>query len=269
MSRIRTVSGREIAYDAVGVGSPVLFIPGHFGYRNGCFAWLAADLASRFRTISIDNRDAGEHDPETDFYDLSDMAADAVALLDALEIERANLIGHSMGGKIALQIALDAPERVDRLVLIGSSLFASPGFEKGRPIPEPEDWWNDDGFERTRQGLPYWVGPVYRGTLSDKIVDEISELERGNKATWAGAMRQWAAAGPHDLTSALPRIQAPTLVIHGDADEIVAIDRGHALVAGIPGARLVTLEGVGHLPWVERPDLVVPAIIDFLGAGPI
>jgi pimeloyl-ACP methyl ester carboxylesterase len=267
MSQLRTATGRHLAFDDMGSGPPLLLIPGQSGDRRGSFAWLANDLASQFRVVSMDNRDAGENEPETDYYDLTDLAADAVALLEGLGIERARVLGHSMGGKVALQMALDAPARVDRLVLVSSSLFASPGHRAGEPIPEPEEWWTDDPVERTTRGLPYIVGPSYREQLNEATVASIAALERNNRATWAGAMRHWAAAGPHDLTGALSRIHAPTLVIHGSADEIVPFDRAEALAAGIPDVQSFTLEGVGHLPWVERPDVVVSAIIDFLLDG--
>jgi pimeloyl-ACP methyl ester carboxylesterase len=136
-------------------------------------------------------------------------------------------------------------------------------------MPEPEEWWTDDPVERTKRGLPYIVGPSYREQLDESTVASIASLERNNRATWPGAMRHWAAAGPHDLTGALPRIQAPTFVIHGKADGIVPFDRAEALAAGIPHVQSLMLEGVGHLPWIERPDLVAPAIIDFLRGGDV
>jgi pimeloyl-ACP methyl ester carboxylesterase len=264
MSQALTPSGRRIPYSEFGAGRPLLLIPGQSGDRRGCLVWLATDLSRHFHVITMDNRDAGENEPETDYYDLTDLASDAVLLLDALGIERSHILGHSMGGKIALQMALDAPERVDRLVLVSSSLFASPGHRVGEPMPDAEAWWGADPVERFQRFLPELVGPAFRDQLDDAMTMRIAELEQDNRATWQGAMRHWAAAGPHDLTDQLGRIQSPTLVIHGDADDIVSFDRAEALVAGIPDVQLLTLEGVGHLPWVERPGLVAPAIIDFL-----
>jgi 3-oxoadipate enol-lactonase len=267
MSQLRTPTGRSIFFNDIGSGQPLLLIPGQSGDRRGCLVWLANDLASHFRVLSMDNRDAGENEPETDYYDLTDLAADAVALLDALDVERSHLLGHSMGGKVALQMALDAPGRVDRLVLVSSSLFASPGHRAGEPMPEAEEWWSTDPVERFLRVLPEIVGPLFREQLDDVTSARMAGLEQDNRATWKGAMRHWAAAGPHDLTDLLSRIQAPTLVIHGKADDIVPFDRAEALAAGIPDARLHALDGVGHIPWVERPDLVAPSIIDFLLAG--
>lgn len=264
MSLIETGSGRPIHYTDSGSGAPLVLIPGHAGDRRGCLTWLADDLEPQFRVIAMDNRDAGENDSETDYYDLADLAHDVVELLDALEIRQAHVIGHSMGGKITLQVALDSPERVNRIVLIGSSLTGGAAHRAGEPIPEPEDWWTDDPIERMRQLIPIIVGPANQETLDETAVSRIAGLEHDNRVTWAGAMRQQAAARPHDLTNALQRVQAPALVIHGNADAVVPFACAEALARGIPNARLLTLEGVGHLPWVERPDLVAPAIIDFL-----
>ena len=264
MSHIRTASGRRIYYDEFGTGPPVLLIPGHGGYRRGCLIWLAAVLAAHFRIVAMDNRDAGESEPETAYYGLADMAGDAAALLDALGIVQAHVLGHSMGGAIALQLALDRPTRVDRLVLVSPAVGGEPGHRAGEPLPPPDEWWVDDPVERQRRVLPHVVGPDYRSRMSEADVTAIAELQRGNQTTWAGLMRQEAAVGGADLVDRLGEIRAPTLVIHGVADLPVPLELAQALAAGISGARLVVLPGVGHRPWVERPDLTNGAILSFL-----
>ena len=264
MSHISTPSGRRIYHDEFGAGPPVLLIPGHGGYRRGCLIWLAESLASRFWVVAMDNRDAGESEPETEYYGLGDMAGDAAALRDGLGIDRAHILGHSMGAAIALQLALDHPARVDRLVLVSPAVGGEPGHRAGEPLP-PDAWWVDDPVERMRRVLPEVVGPDYRARMSEADVAAITELERGNRATWAGMMRQEAAAaGDGQILSRLAEIRGPTLVIHGDADVPVPLAQSQALAAGIPGARFVVLPGVGHRPWVERPDAAIGAILSFL-----
>ena len=219
MSHIRTASKRRISYDESGTGPPVLLIPGHGGYRRGCLIWLAEALAPRFRVVAMDNRDAGESEPETEYYGLADMAGDAAALLDGLGIDRAHVLGHSMGAAIALQLALDHPTRVDRLVLVSPTVGGEPGYRVGEPLPPPDAWWVDDPVERTHRVLPVVVGPDYRSRMSEAEVATIAELERGNRTTWAGMMRrEAAAAGDDQILSRLAEIRTPTLVIHGDAD---------------------------------------------------
>ena len=264
MSHVRSATGRRIYYDESGTGPPVLLIPGHGGYRRGSIAWLAEALAPRFRVVAMDNRDAGESEPETEYYRLGDMAGDAAALLDALGIDRAHVLGHSMGSSIALQLALDPPTWLDCLVLISPSVGGEPEHRTGEPLPPPAEWWVDDPVERMRRVLPEVVGPDYRARMSEADAAAIVDLERGNRTTWAGTMRQEAAAGDDPISSRLAEVHTPTLVIHGDADVAVPLERGQALAAGIPGARLVAHPGVGHRPWVERPDATIGAIMAFL-----
>ena len=265
MSDIRTTTGRRIYYDEAGTGPPLLLIPGQSGDRRGCLAWLAAALAPGFRVVAMDNRDAGESEPESGYYRLADLAGDVAALLDALGIARAHVLGHSLGGKIALQCALDHPARLARLVLVSTAADGEPSHRAGDQLPPPDAWWTDDPVERMRRLLPAIVGPDYRARMGEAEAAAIAEPERGNRATWAGTMRQEAAIAGHNLPARLGDIRTPTLVIHGDEDGLLASERGRALADGIPDARLLALPGIGHLPWVERPEEVIGAIVDFLG----
>ena len=174
----------------------------------------------------MDNRDAGESEPETEYYNLGDMAGDVAALLDALGIDRAHVVAHSMGSAIALQLALDHPTRVQCLVLISPSVGGVPGHRAGELLPPPDTWWVDDPVERTRRVLPVVVGPDYRSRLSASEVAAIAELEWGNRATWAGMMRQEAAAAKDDqILLRLAELRTPMVVIHGDADVPVPLEQ--------------------------------------------
>lgn len=264
MSHIGTASGRRIFYDESGTGPPLLLIPGQGGYRRGCLIWLAAALAPHYRVVAMDNRDAGESEPETEYYGLEDMAGDAAALLDVLGIDRTHVLGHSMGAAIALEMTLDHPTRVDRLVLVSPGVGGEPGHRAGEPLPPPAEWWIDDPVERMRLWLPDILGLDYRAWMDEAEEAAIVGLERGSRTTWAGMMRQDAAAGNNQILSRLAEISTPTLTIHGDADSLVPVEQGQALAAGISGARFVVLAGVGHLPWVERPEPTIGAILPFL-----
>ncbi len=209
------------------------------------------------------NRDAGESEPETAYYGLGDMAGDAAALLAALGIDRAHVLAPSVGA-IALHLALDHPAQVDRLVLVSPSVGGEPGHRASEPLPPPAESWIDDPVERLRLLLPDILGPDYRARMDEGDEAAIVDLERGNRTTWAGAMRQEAAAGDDRMSSRLAEVRTPTLVIHGDADVAVPLERGQALAAGVSGARFVALPGVGHWPWVERPDATIGGILAFL-----
>lgn len=120
MSVIRTATGRRIFYDDLGVGPAVLMIPGAVGSRRAIHTPLIEALISLHRVIAMDNRDSGESEPEADYYSVSDLAGDAVALLDALGITRTHIVGHSFSGLVALQLALYKRDRVDGMVLIST-----------------------------------------------------------------------------------------------------------------------------------------------------
>ncbi len=259
MAEVRTPAGRRIFYDDVGSGPSLLLLTGPSVGRRFVGPMLE-HLAARCRLVAMDNRDAGESDPEATYYTMADLAGDAVALLDALRIQRSHVLGLSMGGRIALQLALDHPMRVDRLVLVSTPLHDEGGHRPGEPLPAPEDWWIDDPVERVRRFLPAMVGPRDRARLTDAEVEAAAERDRGNRITWAGLLRQTAAAADQDIGDAV----APTLVIHGERVAVAPLADGQALAASIPGADLLVLPEAGHAILFEQANEMTRAILDFL-----
>ena len=236
-------------------------------------------LADRgFFVVRYDNRDVGRsthfrsvpppnawqmlrRDPRPAAYTLSDMAGDAAGLLDCLGVESAHVIGASMGGMIAQTLAIERPERVRSLTSImsttGSSRVGRPAFRVypyflRRPPRDPEHYAErmvrlfrvigSQGFERDEED----IREIARASL-----------ERGHDP--AGAARHLAAIfASGDRTAALAGITAPTVVIHGSRDRMVAASGGRATARAIPGARLVTIDGMGH----DLPRPAWPRIID-------
>lgn len=263
MTTVRTNTGRIVHYDVAGEGPVLLLLSGRGGARSSWAPQVEA-FAPHFRVITIDNRDAGESDPAAGPYTMADLADDAVVLLDALGVARAHVMGISMGGMIALQLALNRPPRVARLVLIATTAGGWPPQVRER-LKLPPDGWIADPVERARRSYAEIVGPASRA-LTTAEWEAVAARVRGNRLTMEGYMRQNGAVAGHDVRARLAEIAAPTLVIHGDRDPLVPPGEGQALAAAIPGARLLLLPGVGHLPPFERPAEVQRAVLDFLRA---
>lgn len=264
MARVQVAGGRSIYYDDAGDGPPLLMIVGFMASRR-IWLWQMPVLSRHFRVVTMDNRDAGESDPESVQYTVADMANDGVRLLDALGIERAHVLGHSMGGFISLQLALNHPDRLDHLVLVGTG----PGTRRDpgtAPTPPSRDSWVEDPVERNRERYGRIAGGNYFATRPEEL-EAVAVANRGNRLSYEGAVRQSTATQTsHDVRDRLAVITAPTLVIHGDADPSIPVASGRLLAERIPGARLLVMPGVGHLPHLERTDEFNEAVIDFLAA---
>jgi pimeloyl-ACP methyl ester carboxylesterase len=260
MSEVQTAAGRRLRYDEWGAGPPVLLLQGAFAGRR-MWAPTAEALAPRHRVLALDNRDAGESDAEPTSYTMDDLAGDAVALLDALGIARAHVVGASTGGMIAVHAAANHPARVGRLVLIATP---APVREWGADPPtSPPPWWAADPAERWRR-LTAPLLASQPGPVQERLAVLIA-LDAGNRIDLAGVRRQQQAMAGYHRLARFRQVRAPTLVIGGALDHPEA---ARALAEGISGARLLLLPETGHLVLVQRPAEASDALLDFLAAPP-
>ena len=210
--------------------------------------------AAGLRVLTFDNRGVGRSARPAGPYTVAQMAGDAVAVLDACELERAHVYGISLGGMIAQEIALLHPERINRLVLGATT----PG---GAAAKRADDA-TLDFFQRRAQmsaeeavwaSVPFNYGAGTREHHADRIGADITHRLRYPIESEPYAA-QLAAGLAHDTVDRLPQVKAPTLVVHGTEDRMVPVENAEILAELIPQARLRVLPGAGHLYPTDEPE---------------
>lgn len=261
------IGAQTIYYDEYGAGQPLILIPGLGGSRLGWQKQLAP-FAQKYRVINMDNRDAGDSGLSARAYTIGDMAEDVAGVIENLNLGAAFVVGISMGGFIAQELTLRYPARVKKLVLVSTS---AGGAGHVKPAPEIAALLvrdpNDDIETRVRRSYAHITGPGFADAHPEDVARAIEHGYRFQMSLEA-YQRQLNAAISHTqgggTRARLGEIRVPTLIVHGDYDPLVPYPNGQALAAAIPGARLVTLRGVGHLPHIEATEEFNRAVIAFL-----
>lgn len=256
------VNGIPLHYESAGKGDPLLLIAG-YGCDLTIWSLVAPLLADRFRVISFDNRGIGQSTGSASSISILQMADDAAALLDALEIASAHIAGHSMGGMIAQELALNHPSKVRSLTLLSSWTQLDA---RGRAIIES---WGDlsrqaDAETVTRLMLPWLYTSAFyaRPDAIEEIIKLV--LANPNPPSPDVLYQQSRAITASNTANRLDRIQCPTLVAVGKEDVLVPIRFSEQLVAGIREAKLIVLEKTGHGMLIETPVEVASTMPAFL-----
>jgi pimeloyl-ACP methyl ester carboxylesterase len=246
--------GTELHYLRSGEGEPLLLIQGMSATHATWGRPFLAELEPSFECIVFDNRGMGLSGRAELPFTIADMAADTAALLDALELETAHVAGISMGGMIAQELALAHPERI-RTLTIGCSYCGGP---EGT-LMAPEDlqllgsaYASGEPEQVFRAMWEINLSPSFRE--DDSRFAAFVEMGSQLPAPQPVVLQQMRACGGHDTHARLGQVSLPTMVIHGDADRLLGYSNGREIAAAIPGARLETLEGAGHMFWWERPQ---------------
>jgi pimeloyl-ACP methyl ester carboxylesterase len=270
--RFRTVVTRRARLSTLeaGIGPPVLAIHG-LGGTKGSFLLTVAALAGRFRVVAVDLPGFGDSDkPIGAAYDARFFADAMIDLLDALELDRADLIGNSLGGRVALEVALRDPERVGRLVLLAPSLaWRRPRrWAPALRLVRPELGLVQLAPRAVVQAVVQRVIPGADQGWTAAGVDEFlrSYLTPAGRAAFYAAARQIYLEAPHGEDGFWPRLrglQPDVLFIWGRRDTLVPIAFARHVAEALPRARHVELD-CGHVPQMERPTQTHEAVAAFL-----
>jgi pimeloyl-ACP methyl ester carboxylesterase len=262
------LDGHRMAYRERGNGEEVLCLIHGFGGSLHTWDAMQPSCATLYRTLAIDLWGFGASDRPPALTP-QDWTRQVLGMLDALGVARATLIGHSLGGRVVVSTAVQAPERVCGLVLLDS-----------------------DGAQRLHQWPLLWVMARHRLSLrtmlrllrqQPELVERLlrytygpgfpvtpAMVERYQRALCVrGTQQSWWHLGQHypadDFVGMLPRVRCPSLVFWGKEDRVTPLEQSHQVVDGFPRVELVVLPGVGHVPQEECPDLVLDYLVPFLG----
>jgi pimeloyl-ACP methyl ester carboxylesterase len=253
-------TGPRLHYAERGHGEPIVFL---HGWPDSWFSFsrVLERLPAQSRAFALDQRGFGDSDRPAGGYRIASFAADVRAFLDAVGIERATVVGHSFGSFVARGLAIAHPERVARLVLIGSGLGPLNPVTRevqatlrGLPDPVPAAFAREFQTGTVHLPLPE--------AFFERIIFESMKLPG---PLWREVLDQLLA---YDDATQLGRIAAPTLIMWGDRDALFPREDQERLVAAIPDATLKIYRDTGHCPNWERPEMVAADLTAFMATRP-
>jgi 3-oxoadipate enol-lactonase len=252
----------EMFYVEAGQGEPLVLIMG-FGGDHLAWGLQLPAFAERYRVIAFDNRGVGQTDAPDHPYTIRMMAEDTAGLMDKLGVGRAHVLGVSMGGMIAQELALNHPQRV-RSLHLGCTLGRSDNYLRAVSAT-----WREVRARLDRAATLRFIGPWLFAPVTYRERPEFVEmvfqnaLANPHPQTLTGFLRQGEAIQSHDTLDRLPAIRCPTLVSVAEHDILVPPHFSRELAARVPGAALSVVPGAGHAYFWERPDLFNALSLEF------
>ncbi len=257
------INGIDIDYRDQGEGLPVVFIHA-FPLNQTMWDEQITALRGRCRAITLDLRGFGHSDVPAGPYTMDQMAADVRGLMAALEIDRAVLVGLSMGGYVSLALFRNYPDVMQAMVLADTRASADTHVARERRLGSAEKAERDGASAIADDMIGLLLG---RTTLEKRptVVERIRKMIEANSPQGIAAAQR-GMAERRDSTYILAGIDFPTLIVVGDEDTLTPVAEAEALRAGIRGARLEIIDGAGHLSNLEQPEKFNSVLIDFINS---
>jgi 3-oxoadipate enol-lactonase len=248
------VAGLELNYERGGSGEPLLLIQGMSANHRAWGTPFRSLLEEQFEVVVFDNRGMGLSSPIREGFSIAEMASDTAGLLDALELETAHVMGISMGGMIAQELALAHPERLRSLTL-GCTYCGG----EGSVLMDPADFQglveamaSGDQDRVFRAMYELNLSPAFRA--EESRYTEFAAMAAELPAPREVIGFQLQAIMAHDTSERLPQLAVPTLVIHGTVDRVLGVANGRQIASLVPGSRLEIFDDVGHMFWWEQTE---------------
>lgn len=252
--------GARLYWEEQGSGPPILMIMG-LSFTHEMWYRVVPWLAPHYRLILFDNRGMGRSDVPRGPYSIRRMARDARAVLDAASVPAAHVMGASMGGMIAQEFALSYAQRVQSLILACTTYSGLFGrWPKFNHAPRGIRWITRQPAAREQALIPL----LYADTTPPERIGEDLAIRSQCRWCYKGFLNQFAGILLWSSYRRLPRITAPTLVIHGEEDRLVPVQNGRAIAARIPGAQFHAIPNAGHILITDQPDLCSEIVLRFL-----
>lgn len=253
--------GVKIYWDEQGSGEPLLLIMG-LSYPSYMWHRTRPFLAQNFRTIAFDNRGIGQSDVPEGVYPIAQMASDAAAVLDAASVPSAHVFGVSMGGMIAQEFALQYPQRVRSLIL-GCTNAGGPHVVNA--APEVLQILMRQGMtpEEAKEAI---IPFIYDAGTPRARIDEDMVIRMKWYPTPQGYLGQLQGILAWEAYSRIAQIKSPTLIIHGETDQLVPVANAQLIAERIPHAKLVLIPHASHVFETDQPGVANRAIMEFLSA---
>jgi 3-oxoadipate enol-lactonase len=245
------VNGIQLAYERRGKGTPLVLLHG-FPLDHHLWDEVVPLLEDTFDIILPDLRGFGESTTVDSPYSMDDYASDIAGLLDQLGIQKAAIVGHSMGGYAALAFVRRYPERVSGLGLVSSQVLAD--------APERKEGRYKSAADVSENGIGSVVATMTPKFTADEELQSYARasMERQRPAAYIGALK--AMAERADSTSLLSSFTLPVVVVHGDADALIPIDRAREVKDALHQVHLVEISGAGHMPMMEAKEKTAEAL---------
>ena len=256
------VNNTGMHYVESGQGSPLLLLHGVGGSHE---MWLpiVPDLAKSHRVIAADHRGHGASDKPRGSYTISLFCADWLSLMDALKVDRAHLVGLSMGGAIAMRLAVEHPGRVRSLVLVDTWAFPHPDF-LALLRQRLERLASGDLSAYAEAAIPQVYSEAFIAANPEALAQYRARVAKLNPDSVRSAVE---ACMTHDMRGRQAEITAPTLVVVGSEDRLTPPYHSKYLARTIPKARLEVILGSGHIPHLERPREFLKLVTEFVPAS--
>ncbi len=244
----------DLAYERSGSGPPLLLIMGMSGTALHWGEPFLEPLRRDFDVIAYDHRGVGESSRLEGGVTIVEMAEDAAGLLDALGLDSAHVVGISMGGMIAQELALAQPARV-RTLTLGCTYCGGEGSSLTEPEvfrPLLEAMMSGDRERALRAGFEINISAEM--AKDDALYARYRAIASQRAVAVPVVMAQLEACMAHDTSARLPGLTMPTLIVHGTDDQLLPVQNGRLIASHIGGSRLEILDGAGHLFFWEQPD---------------
>jgi len=260
---IATLEKLNIYYEIIGQGQPLVMIRGVSSNLDHWYEQVPV-LSKKYQLLVFDNRGIARSSGPGGSFSTKDMAADTIALMEAVGVKGAHVLGYSMGGMIAQEMALAYPEKINGLILVatdcGTSLRIKARSEYTRLFSEMIRLG-------TSEAKTAAAGCLFaRRTFESRpdIIKRYAEVSLRFPASQKILERQWEAINRHDACSRLQNITAPTLAITGSEDALIPPENSMVLAEHIPDAQMLSIDNSGHQLVIEQPDRFNEAVIGFL-----